>query len=94
MEMAEAVGLAVRRVRKQRGSSQEELAWQADLDRTYISGVERGLRNPSLASLVKIAEALEVRLSRLVTIAEQIQSGRIKVTTSSRLNGRPASARS
>ena len=81
MDMAEAVGLAVRRVRKQRGTSQEELAWQADLHRTYISGVERGVRNPSLASLETIAEALEVRLSRLMTIAEQIQSGRIKVST-------------
>jgi transcriptional regulator with XRE-family HTH domain len=84
MEMAQAAGLAVRRVRLQRGSSQAELAWQADLDRTYISGVERGVRNPSLASLVRIAEALDVRLSRLVTIAEQIQSGRIKAPASVR----------
>jgi transcriptional regulator with XRE-family HTH domain len=85
MDMAEAVGLAVRRVRYQRGNSQEELADQSDLDRTYISGVERGVRNPSLASLVRIAEALDVRLSRLVTIAEQIQSGRIKLSTTTSL---------
>lgn len=74
MDMATAVGMAVRRTRTQRGSSQAELAWQSDLDRTYISGVERGVRNPSLASLMRIADALEVRLSRLITIAEQIQS--------------------
>lgn len=93
MDMAEAVGLAVRRVRKQRGNSQAELAWQAELDRTYISGVERGVRNPSLASLERIAEALDVRLSRLMTIAEQIQSGQIKVSTA-RLERRPAQSRS
>lgn len=86
--LTEAAGLAVRRVCKQRGSSQAELAWQADLDRTYISGVERGLRNPSLASLVRIAEALDVRLSRLVTISEQIQSGRIKVPVGARSSTR------
>jgi transcriptional regulator with XRE-family HTH domain len=94
MDMAEAVGLAVRRVRRQRGNSQAELAWQADLDRTYISGVERGVRNPSLASLGRIADALDVRLSRLVTIAEQIQSGRIKVSTPTSLERRPAQPQS
>jgi transcriptional regulator with XRE-family HTH domain len=82
MDMAEAVGLAVRRVRKQRGSSQAELAWQADLDRTYISGVERGVRNPSLASLVRITTALDIRLSRLVTIAEQLQGRQTKPSAS------------
>jgi transcriptional regulator with XRE-family HTH domain len=92
MDMAEAVGLAVRRVRKQHGNSQAELAWQADLDRTYISSVERGLRNPSLASLGRIADALDIRLSRLLTIAELIQSGRIKVSTA-RLERRPAQSR-
>jgi transcriptional regulator with XRE-family HTH domain len=79
MEMAAAVGLAVRRVRLQRRRSQEDLAAEADLDRTYISGVERGVRNPSLASLVRIADALELRLSRLITIAEQIKSGQVDV---------------
>jgi transcriptional regulator with XRE-family HTH domain len=78
MDMAEAVGLAIRRVRKQQGNSQAELAWQADLDRTYISGVERGVRNPSLLSLVRIAAALDIRLSRLVAMAEQIRSARVK----------------
>jgi transcriptional regulator with XRE-family HTH domain len=83
MDVAEAVGLAVRRTRNRQGISQAELAWQADLDRTYISGVERGVRNPSLASLVRIAEALDTRLSRLVATAEQFQSGRLKVPSPS-----------
>jgi transcriptional regulator with XRE-family HTH domain len=78
MEMTEAVGLAVRRVRRQRRLSQEQLAAEALLHRTYISDIERGVRNASLTSLVRIADALEVKLSRLIAIAEQIDSAQRK----------------
>jgi transcriptional regulator with XRE-family HTH domain len=88
MEVALAVGLAVRRARYQRGCSQEELAELADVDRTYISGLERGLRNPALSTLRRLAEALDLRLSRLFLTAEQIASGRLRVpATSSRSQG-------
>lgn len=78
MEMTEAVGQAVRRVRGQRQWSQEQLAAEALLHRTYISDIERGVRNASLTSLVRIADALEVKLSRLIAIAEQIDSAQRK----------------
>lgn len=78
MEMTEAVGLAVRRVRRQRQWSQEQLADESGLHRTYISDIERGVRNASLTSLVRIADALEVKLSRLIAIAEQIDSAQRK----------------
>jgi transcriptional regulator with XRE-family HTH domain len=78
MEMTEAVGLAVRRVRRQRQWSQEQLAAEALLHRTYISDIERGVRNASVTSLVRIADALEVKLSRLIAIAEQIDSAQRK----------------
>ncbi len=45
--------------------SQEQLAERADLDRTYISGVERGVRNLSLNSVVRIAKALKSSASEL-----------------------------
>ena len=45
--------------------SQEQLAERADLDRTYISGVERGVRNLSLNSVVRIAKALKTSASEL-----------------------------
>lgn len=45
--------------------SQEELGFQTGLDRTYISGIERGERNPSLKNIGKIAQALKVKLSEL-----------------------------
>lgn len=56
----EIFGQNVRRVRQQVGFSQEELAFRAKLHRTYISSIERGLRNVSLENIFAIAEALEV----------------------------------
>ena len=56
----------VKKHRKQAGLSQEELAFQCDIDRTYISKLERGVANPSLLILVKIAETLNVRIEDLV----------------------------
>ncbi|TDI19964.1 MAG: XRE family transcriptional regulator [Acidobacteria bacterium] len=47
------------------GWSQERLAEQADLDRSYIAGIEVGARNPSLRALDQLAAALSVRLSEL-----------------------------
>lgn len=50
----------MRALRKERGLSQERLAHIADLDRTYISGIERGVRNVSLDNIHKLASALGV----------------------------------
>ena len=49
-----------------RGWTQGQLAAAAELDRTYISGVENGKQNPTLGALMKLARALEVPLERLV----------------------------
>lgn len=65
-----ALGRAVRQIRSERGLSQENLALDAGLDRTYVSGVERGRRNPSYGSLLKLALALEVKVSVIVSTAE------------------------
>ena len=56
----------VRMIRKQRGLSQEELALEAGIDRTYISGIERGLRNPTLDVMVLLGRTLQCPLSELV----------------------------
>lgn len=56
-----AFGNRVRELRAARGLSQEAFAHVADLDRTYVSGIERGHRNVSLDNIVRLAEALEVR---------------------------------
>ncbi len=57
----------VRQRRLELGLSQDDLAERAHLDRTYISGIERGVRNPTLATAEKIADALQVTLAWLVT---------------------------
>lgn len=52
------VGANVRRRRQQRGLTQEQLAFAANIDLTYVGGIERGKRNPSVLILARIAEAL------------------------------------
>ncbi|MDE3069985.1 MAG: helix-turn-helix transcriptional regulator [Acidobacteriota bacterium] len=71
-EAHRAFGLAVRTLREERGLSQEALALECHLDRTYIGGIERGERNPSLTNILKIAAALGVRASALLARGEGI----------------------
>ena len=59
-------GLNVRRRREAIGLSQEALAEKADLDRTYISGIERGTRNPTILSAARVAAALKTALAQLL----------------------------
>jgi transcriptional regulator with XRE-family HTH domain len=61
-----AFGEAVRKFRTARGLSQEKLAERANIHRTYIGDVERGLRNIALVNMHRIASALEVSLSALI----------------------------
>lgn len=71
-----ALGEAIRRRRGEiDGLSQEGLADLAGMHRTYVSEIERGLRNPSFRNLFKLAVALEVPLSDLVAQAEQATDG-------------------
>jgi len=60
-----ALGRKVRSLRGAKGWSQERLAELADLDRSYIAGIEVGARNPSVKALERLAAALSVRLSEL-----------------------------
>jgi len=70
------VGLAIRQYREDAGFSQEELAEKADLHRTYISMVERAVRNVSVDALSGIADALNVRPSLLLQQAERLRAAR------------------
>ena len=60
MDIRQLAGQNVKELRKAKGLSQEELAFDCSLHRTYISGVERGVRNPTITVLAKIAGALDV----------------------------------
>lgn len=66
MNVQQRVGINVRKFRKERELSQEALAFECGLHRTYISGVERGIRNPTVVVLGKIATALQVPTWRLL----------------------------
>lgn len=60
------VGRNVKRLRLAKGLTQERLAFSSDLDLTYIGGIERGRRHPSLLVMARIAEALEAPLAELI----------------------------
>ena len=66
MDVRRRLGQRVQSLRMEKGWSQEELADRSGLHRTYVSGVERGVRNPTITVLDRLATALEVELSRLV----------------------------
>lgn len=66
VDLKRVVGKEIRRLRGIRGYSQEELADRCGLHRTYIGGVERGERNMTLNSLMRIADALGVAAADLI----------------------------
>lgn len=66
MDVRQVFGTNVRRLRLEKGMSQEEFGFAAGIDRTYVSGVERGLRNPSLVLAEKFAKGLNVELFELL----------------------------
>ena len=72
------VGSNVRRLRKAAGVSQAELANRMGVDRAYVSGLELGQRNPTVITLWHLAQALNVRLSDLVSGPGQSRSKRSK----------------
>ena len=65
-KILKALGAIIRRYRASMGISQEELGLRCNLDRTYISGLERGVRNPSLTALVTLAKGLNITVSELI----------------------------
>jgi transcriptional regulator with XRE-family HTH domain len=70
MDWRRIIGANIRRLREERGLSQEELGFRAEMDFGYLGKIERGKRNPSVLKLVKIADALEVELPSLVVPPE------------------------
>ena len=61
------LGTRIKRMRQERGLSQEELAFEAGLDRSYVGGIERGERNITFRSLALIATALKTDVGTLTS---------------------------
>lgn len=66
-----ALGAAVRELRARRGLSQEWLGFKADLHRNYIGAIERGQINPTLRTLMRLADGLGFQVSELVLLYER-----------------------
>jgi transcriptional regulator with XRE-family HTH domain len=69
-------GEAVRRARNAAGLTQEDLADRAGLDRSYVGGIERGERNPTLVVIAKIAAGLGISLGELFALVPSPGRGR------------------
>jgi len=65
-------GQVLREQRTARGISQEDLALNADVDRTFVSQMERGIRQPTITTIMKLAEALGIQASALVARMERL----------------------
>lgn len=66
MDVRKRLAVNMKRLRKERGWSQEALADEAGLDRTYISGIERIVRNPTITVIERIATSLTCRFGDLL----------------------------
>ena len=71
MDIRKQVGLNVQRLRRELGWSQEDLALESGLHRTYISGIERGVRNPTVLVLQKMADTLGVDAAELLVAGKK-----------------------
>lgn len=69
-----ALGEALRTMRSEAGLSQEQLAEGAETDLTQVGGIERGVRNPSYTTLLRLAGALETTVGRLATLADELRA--------------------
>lgn len=65
MNIQHVLGTNVRRIREAKGWSQDKLSEMSGLHRTYISGIERGVRNPTIKIVHEIAAALGIKVSQL-----------------------------
>lgn len=70
-----ALGEAIRRSREKLGISQEALADAAEIHITMVGGLERGVRNPSYTTLLRLSKALGIKPGELVSLADELRSG-------------------
>jgi transcriptional regulator with XRE-family HTH domain len=72
--VAVAFGKVLRKSRKDKGLSQEELGLEAGLQRNYISELERGEKQPTITTLFKLAIALKIKPGKLIELVERDMS--------------------
>jgi transcriptional regulator with XRE-family HTH domain len=77
-EIERSFGQVLRKLREDRGLSQEELGFESGYHRTYISQLERGQKSPSLQTVFQLAKALRLRTSEFIAAVESVLSRRSK----------------
>jgi transcriptional regulator with XRE-family HTH domain len=75
MDVRQRLAINLRRLRQAKGLSQEKFALEHHIDRTYVSGIERGRRNPTITIVAKLATALGVDVSELLAPAQDERPG-------------------
>ena len=70
MEASKAFGLAVRKLRIEKGLTQEELGFESGLTRAYISSIELDQKLPSIATIAKLAKAFSISMAELMELTE------------------------
>lgn len=78
MDIRRRLGLNVKLLRAKKGWSQEDLGFEAELHRTYISGIERGLRNPTISIVARLAAVLSVSPGCLLEGPDKPKKGRAR----------------
>lgn len=78
MNSASVFGRVIRHFRTELRISQERLSQESGLDRSYISLLERGLRQPSLTTILQLAKALNISSVEIITKVEELLSENIK----------------
>jgi transcriptional regulator with XRE-family HTH domain len=71
LEPAVAFGKVLRRLRKQKGLTQEQLGFEADVQRNFVSLIELGRNQPTITTLFKLAKALGLAPARIVALTER-----------------------
>jgi transcriptional regulator with XRE-family HTH domain len=71
MQIAAAFGAALKKIRRSRSLSQKQLALDCGLDRTFISLLERGKRQPSLGTVFQISKALNIPVADIISYTEK-----------------------
>lgn len=73
MKIKEKFGIVIRELRTKKGVSQEQLAYEAGIDRTYVGHIEKGSRNVSLEIIEKLANYFKMSISDLLKIVENLK---------------------
>ena len=71
MSIQETCGAVIKRIRLEKGLTQEELAWKCEVDKVFIYRIESGINQPTITTLFKLSQGLEVLCSDLVKEIEK-----------------------